>query len=129
MTKKILLISLFTVLGSSCKQPAQTNMIEFVPADFSQHDLILEDPVERWDEAEDALQKTLDLNPNSAVSWYNLALCYLYFDDYSEAVQAAETAFSLDPSLKELGEDWLEIVDDEDIIEEDYPTLPGIVAS
>ena len=26
-------------------------MIEFVPADFSQHDLILEDPVERWDEA------------------------------------------------------------------------------
>jgi tetratricopeptide (TPR) repeat protein len=68
---------------------------------------------ERWEEAIDVLERTLDLNPNSAVTWYNLAICYLLFDEPELAVQSAEVAFSIDPSLKELAEDWWDLVQDD----------------
>ena len=83
---------------------------------------------ERWEEAIDALEKTLDLNPNSAVTWYNLAVCYLFFDEIDEAVQAAEMAFSIDPSLRELAEDWWDLVQD-DFEDEESSSVAKISAS
>ena len=82
---------------------------------------------ERWEEAVDALEKSLDLDPSSAVSWYNLAICYLYFEDFGSALQAVEYAISIDPSLGDLAEGWMDLIDD-DFIEEDYPSIEGIVA-
>ena len=83
---------------------------------------------ERWEEAIDALERTLDLNPNSAVTWYNLAVCYLFFDDIDEAVEAAEMAFSIDPSLRELAEDWWDLVQDDDE-EDEFDSITKISAS
>ncbi len=83
---------------------------------------------EQWEEAVDALEKSLILDPSSAVSWYNLAICHLYFEDFVSALRAAEYAISLDPSLEELAEDWMDLID-EDLIEEDYPSIGGIAAS
>ncbi len=88
--------------------------------------LITED---QWEEAMDALEKSLDLDPSSAVSWYNLALCHLYFEEFTTALQAVEYAISLDPSVEELAEEWMDLVDDEDLIEEVYPSIDGIAAS
>ncbi len=46
------LISVFLVLFSiSCSQQPQSVLSEFVPDSFSHHDLILHEPVARWDEA------------------------------------------------------------------------------
>ncbi|MGY5860074.1 MAG: tetratricopeptide repeat protein [Candidatus Thorarchaeota archaeon] len=83
---------------------------------------------ERWEEAIDVLERTLDLNPNSAVTWYNLAICYLLFDELEEAVQSAEVAFSIDPSLRELAEDWWDLVQD-DFIDDDMTSMSRKSAS
>jgi cytochrome c-type biogenesis protein CcmH/NrfG len=70
----------------------------------------------------------LDLDPTSAVSWYNLAICYLYFENFSTALEAAEYAISIDPSLSEIASIWIDLIDDE-LLEEDYPAISGIAAS
>ncbi|TET06259.1 MAG: tetratricopeptide repeat protein, partial [Candidatus Thorarchaeota archaeon] len=82
----------------------------------------------KWDEAVDALEKSLDLNPNSAVTWYNLAVCYLYFEDFSSALDAVEYAISIQPSLEDLAAPWVDLIDDV-LIEEDYPSISGIAAA
>ena len=81
-----------------------------------------------WEDAIDALEKSLDLDPSSAISWYNLAVCYLYFENFPSALEAAEYAISIDPSLGELADVWMDLIDD-DFIEEDYPLVSGIAAS
>ena len=83
---------------------------------------------ERWEEAIDVLERTLDLNPNSAVTWYNLAVCYLLFDDLDAAVQSAEVAFSIDSSLRELAEDWWDLVQD-DFQDDDIELFTDTAAS
>ena len=50
-SKKILQISLFILLTISCNQQSKTNLFEYVPTVFSQHDLVFDKPVDRWDEA------------------------------------------------------------------------------
>jgi cytochrome c-type biogenesis protein CcmH/NrfG len=83
---------------------------------------------ERWDEALEALEITLDQNPNSAIAWYNLALCYLFFEEFKLAKNAAETALALDPSLADVAGDWFDLVDVEMVIDEQTSTS-GIAAS
>ena len=83
---------------------------------------------ERWEEAIDVLERTLDLNPNSAVTWYNLAVCYLLFDELGLAVQSAEVAFSIDPSLKELAEDWWDLIQD-DLVDDIFTSSTSNSAS
>ena len=87
--------------------------------------LISED---QWEDAIDALEKSLDLNPSSAIAWYNLSICYLYFEDFGSALEAVEYAISIDPSLSDLAQVWTHLIDD-DLIEEEYPSIDGIVAS
>ena len=83
---------------------------------------------ELWEEAVDALERSLELDPSSAVAWYNLAICHLYFEDFGSALEAAEYAVSLDPSFGDLADEWIDLIDEE-IVEEDYPSIDGIAAS
>ncbi|MFX1484574.1 MAG: tetratricopeptide repeat protein [Promethearchaeota archaeon] len=83
---------------------------------------------ENWDEAVDALEKSLDLNPNSAVTWYNLAVCYLFFEDFNSALEAVEYAIGIEPSLEDIASPWVNLIDDA-VLDEDYPSIPGIAAS
>jgi superkiller protein 3 len=62
---------------------------------------------ERWIEARDALLTAIQLDPNSAIAWYNLAACNYMIGDVEGALGAAEYAFTLDPILETLADDWL----------------------
>ena len=74
------------------------------------------------------MEKSLDLNPNSAVTWYNLAVCYLYYEDFSAALEAVEYAIAIQPSLEDFAEPWADLIDEE-LIEETYPSISGIAAA
>ncbi|MFW9925859.1 MAG: tetratricopeptide repeat protein, partial [Candidatus Thorarchaeota archaeon] len=60
--------------------------------------------------------------------WYNLAVCYLFFEDFNSALEAVEYAIAIQPSLEDIAAPWVDLIDDS-FLEEDYPSIPGIAAS
>jgi superkiller protein 3 len=69
--------------------------------------------VEGWVEAREALHNAIQLNPNSAITWYNLAACNYMIGDVNGALGAAEYAFTLDPILENLADEWLAFLREE----------------
>lgn len=49
-------------------------------------------------------QRALDLNPNSATAWFNIAACYQSVKDMKKAIEAYERVIQINPSDKEASE-------------------------
>ncbi len=75
---------------------------------------------DEWIYALDALLSGINLNPNSAMAWYNAAICFFMLDRYSEAVEAAEYSFSIDPMLEEMASDWIEVIQEAVLFGDSY---------
>ncbi len=65
---------------------------------------------ERWAEGLNAFYRSLLLDPNSAITWYNRAVCFFFLEYFHEALASVEQAYSIDPDLRALAEDWVSIL-------------------
>ena len=65
---------------------------------------------DEWSLALEALLSGINVNPNSGMAWYNLAICFFMLDQYQEAIESAEYAFTINPSLQELAAEWIDVL-------------------
>ena len=67
--------------------------------------------IEQWEDAAECLEKSILLDPNATFSWYNYGICQFFLENYSISLRAIKQAFSIDPLLEHIIEDWVEILD------------------
>ncbi len=65
---------------------------------------------ENWIDGLNAFDRSLLLEPNSAITWYNRAVCFFFLEHFHEALASVEQAYSLDPDLRELADEWVGIL-------------------
>ena len=65
---------------------------------------------ERWAAGLIAFDRSLLLDPNSAITWYNRAVCFFFLEYFHEALASVEQAYSIDPDLRALAEEWVSIL-------------------
>ena len=68
---------------------------------------------EEWGLAASALEKAIQLNPNSGIIWYNYAACKFLMGNNQAAIIAAEYSFSLNPSLEQYADEWIDFAKNE----------------
>jgi cytochrome c-type biogenesis protein CcmH/NrfG len=79
--------------------------------------------VEQWEDAAKSLERAILLDPNSAFNWYNYGVCQFFQENFFISLRAIRQAFSIDPFLENIAEDWMEILIEQIQEFEEYNTV------
>ncbi|TDO83832.1 tetratricopeptide repeat protein [Flavobacterium chryseum] len=112
MKKRVLVILLIALLGSTVSVSAQTEPEDIAMATDEYQDSFYESlkqkGIENYDKAILSLEKCIKLKPNDAVAYFELGKNYLALKKYAEAQSSFEKATQLNPKNKWF---WLGIYD------------------
>lgn len=85
------------IIPDESSQPNQNSGTEQNDADYwaqSGYELMNQD---RYEDALQALEKSIDINPGNSEVWRNKGVALYFLDRYEEAIQATEKAIEVDP--------------------------------